>query len=100
MEGKKHKKKKKERKNNAKFSGHYICQRTHNVHVHAFCSDQKNNAKFSGHFVRQRTHNIRAHALRSDRFPYFYLNIEIGSKVKGYIFFMIFIYPWKAKQII
>ena len=28
---------------------------------------KKNNAKFSGHYVHQRTHNIRAHALRSDQ---------------------------------
>ena len=27
----------------------------------------ENNAKFSGHYVRQRTHNVRAHALRSDQ---------------------------------
>ena len=26
---------------------------------------RKNNAKFSGHYFRQRTHNVRAHALRS-----------------------------------
>ena len=25
---------------------------------------RKNNAKFSGHYVRPRTHNVRAHALR------------------------------------
>ena len=28
---------------------------------------KKNNAKFSGHYVRQRTHNICAHELRSDQ---------------------------------
>ena len=26
---------------------------------------KKNNAKFSGHYVHPRTHNVRAHALRS-----------------------------------
>ena len=26
---------------------------------------RKNNAKFSGHYVRPRTHNVRAHELRS-----------------------------------
>ena len=26
--------------NNAKVSGHYVRQRTHNVHAHALCSDQ------------------------------------------------------------
>ena len=30
---------------------------------------KKNNAKFSGHYVRQRTHNVHAHALRSDQYP-------------------------------
>ena len=29
---------------------------------------KKNNAKFSGHYVRQRTHNVRAHALRLDQY--------------------------------
>ena len=29
--------------------------------------ERKNDAKFSGHYVRQRTHNIPAHALRSDQ---------------------------------
>ena len=28
---------------------------------------KKNNAKFSDHYVRQRTHNVRAHALRSEQ---------------------------------
>ena len=28
---------------------------------------KKKNAKFSGHYVRQRTHNVRAHTLRSDQ---------------------------------
>ena len=28
---------------------------------------RKNNAKFSGHYVRPRTHNMRAHALRSHK---------------------------------
>ena len=38
------------------------------VRVHALCSHQKkNNAKFSVHYVLQRTHNIRVHALRSDQ---------------------------------
>ena len=31
---------KKERKNNAKFSGDYVRQRTHNVHAHALGLDQ------------------------------------------------------------
>ena len=30
--------------------------------------ERKNNAKFSGHYVRQRTHNVCAHALRSDQY--------------------------------
>ena len=30
----------KERKNNAKFSGHYVCPRTHNVRAHAISSHQ------------------------------------------------------------
>ena len=29
---------------------------------------EKNNDKFSGHYVRQRTHNVCVHALRSDQF--------------------------------
>ena len=29
--------------------------------------ERENNAKFSGHCVRQRTHNNRGHALRSDQ---------------------------------
>ena len=41
--GRKEKKEKKARKNNAKFSGHYVRPRTHNVRT--------NNAKFSGHYV-------------------------------------------------
>ena len=32
--------KKKERKNNAKFSGHYVCPRTHKVRLHALRSHQ------------------------------------------------------------
>ena len=28
-------------------------------------NERKNNAKFSGHNVRPRTHNVRAHAIRS-----------------------------------
>ena len=42
--------------------------RTHNVRAHALRSPQKrkkNNAKFSGHYIHQRTHNVCAHALRS-----------------------------------
>ena len=35
---------------------------------------KKNNAKFSGHYVQQRTHNVRAHILRSDQLLYFVLN--------------------------
>ena len=34
------KKKEKERKNNAKFRGHYVRQRTHTVRVHALHSNQ------------------------------------------------------------
>ena len=34
--------KKEERKNNAKFSGHYVHQRTHNVRAQALCLDQLN----------------------------------------------------------
>ena len=30
--------------------------------------ERKNNAKFSGHYVRPRTHNVRAHTLRSHQF--------------------------------
>ena len=33
-------KKKKERKNNAKFSGHYVCPRTHYVRAHTLRSHQ------------------------------------------------------------
>ena len=29
--------------------------------------EKKNNAKFSGHYFHQRTHNVRAHSLRSDQ---------------------------------
>ena len=29
---------------------------------------KNNNAKFSGHYVRPRTHNVRSHALRSHQF--------------------------------
>ena len=28
---------------------------------------KKNNAKFIGHYIHQRTRNVRAHALRSDQ---------------------------------
>ena len=44
MEGKKKKRKKKE-KNNAKFSGHYVRQRKHNVHAHALRLDQYKNVE-------------------------------------------------------
>ena len=30
--------------------------------------ERKNNAKFSSHYVRPRTHNVRVHALRSHQF--------------------------------
>ena len=33
---------KEERKNNAKFSGHYVCPRMHNVRAHELCSYQLN----------------------------------------------------------
>ena len=29
--------------------------------------ERKNNAKFSGHYVRQCMHNVRPHALQSDQ---------------------------------
>ena len=40
MHGRK-KEEKEKGKNNAKFSGHYVCPRTHNVRAQALCSHQK-----------------------------------------------------------
>ena len=39
--------------------------------------ERKNNAKFSGHYVRQRTQNVRAHALRSDQQKYYHMLVSI-----------------------
>ena len=33
-------KRRRKKKNNAKFSGHYVCPRTHNVRAHSLCSHQ------------------------------------------------------------
>ena len=74
------------RKNNAKFSGHYVRPRRHNVslrfapvpwppsdldvekYVHGRKKKNKNNAKFRGHYVHP--NNMRARTPFAPKVPY------------------------------
>ena len=59
VEGKKNKERKRRKNNNAKFSGHYVCPRTHNVAPHALRSHQYcTTAKYSLIFPEIYSHSL------------------------------------------